>query len=49
MRNNHQEIYPDSLLAIFPFFHYPLYRFSLCCSIFIVVSVSVERFLAVTK
>lgn len=49
MRNNHQELYPDYLLGIFPYFHYPLYRLSLCCSIFIVVSVSVERFLAVTK
>ena len=26
IRNNHEEFYPDALLSIFPFFHYPLYR-----------------------
>ena len=26
VRNNHEELYPDNLLAIFPYFHYPLYR-----------------------
>ena len=25
VRNNHEEAYPDSLLTIFPYFHYPLY------------------------
>ena len=66
IRNNHAEAYPESLLAVFPYFHYPLYRLctkayiveyfncffirlSLCCSIFIIVSVTVERFLAVTR
>ena len=27
IRNNHAEAYPESLLAVFPYFHYPLYRF----------------------
>ena len=65
IRNNHQSFYPDTLLTIFPYFHYPLYRFvilnktlwfkqnfarlTLCCSIYMVVAVSVERFLAVTR
>ena len=49
VRNNHQEFYPEALLLIFPYFHYPLYRLSLCCSIFIVVSITVERFLAITR
>lgn len=49
IRNNHADAYPESLLAVFPYFHYPLYRLSLCCSIFIIVSVTVERFLAVTR
>ena len=49
VRNNHQEFYPQALLLIFPYFHYPLYRLSLCCSIFIVVSITVERFLAITR
>ena len=26
VRNNHDDFYPDALLSIFPFFHYPLYR-----------------------
>ena len=26
VRNNHEEVYPDALLTIFPYFHYPLYR-----------------------
>ena len=26
IRNNHEEAYPDTLLSIFPYFHYPLYR-----------------------
>ena len=26
VRNNHEEYYPDWLLTIFPYFHYPLYR-----------------------
>jgi len=49
VRNNHAEAYPEALLSVFPYFHYPLYRLSLCCSIFIIVSVTVERFLAVTR
>jgi len=49
IRNNHEDYYPEALLAVFPYFHYPLYRLSLCCSIFIVVSITIERFLAVTK
>ena len=28
VRNNHQESYPHFLLSTFPYFHYPLYRYS---------------------
>ena len=26
IRNNHADVYPDTLLYSFPYFHYPLYR-----------------------
>ena len=26
VRSNHEKFYPEALLAIFPYFHYPLYR-----------------------
>ena len=40
-------LYPDFLLAAFPFFHFPLYRVTLCASIYMTVAVAVERYLAV--
>ena len=64
IRNNHEEAYPDTLLSIFPYFHYPLYRWvhlmngypmlpffrlSLCVSIYLIVAITCERYVAVTK
>ena len=61
VRNSFVEHYPHWLLHIFPFTHYPLYRYSrvrdqspqtflrisMCGSIFLVVSVAIERHSAV--
>ena len=33
----------------FPLLHYPLYRVSICGSIFLIIGVSVERYLAVCR
>ena len=40
-------LYPNWLLPLFPYTHYPLYRTSLACSVFLVVSVALERHAAV--
>lgn len=40
-------LYPSWLLAAFPFFHFPLYRVTLCASIYMTVAVAIERYLAV--
>jgi len=49
VRNNHGDFYPDSLLSIFPYFHYPFYRLSLCVSIYLIVAITCERYMAVTR
>ena len=46
-RNSFSSFYPDGMLKIFPYFHYPFYRITLCASIYMVVSVAIERYLAV--
>jgi len=43
VRNSFIEHYPQWLLQTFPYTHYPLYRISMCSSIFLVVSVAIER------
>ena len=35
------------MLLAFPYFHFPLYRVTLCASIYMTVAVAVERYLAV--
>ena len=42
-----RKYYPHFLLMIYPWFHYPLYRITLVGSIYMVISTSVERYLAV--
>ena len=42
-----RQYYPHFLLMIYPWFHYPLYRITLVGSIYMVISTSVERYLAV--
>ncbi|XP_023327385.1 FMRFamide receptor [Eurytemora carolleeae] len=49
LRNNFESSYPDLLLHIFPFFHYPMYRMSMCASIFLLIGTGVERYLAVCR
>jgi len=48
-RNSFGELYPSHLLHIFPYIHYPFYRISLCASIFLIISVAIERYLAVCR
>ena len=38
-----------NLLYFFPLLHYPLYRMSICSSIFLIIGVRVERYLAVCR
>jgi len=47
IRNSFVSYYPQWLLFIFPYFHYPLYRISLCCSICLIISMAIERHSAV--
>jgi len=49
VRNSFGELYPAHLLHIFPYIHYPFYRISLCASIFLIISVAIERYLAVCR
>jgi len=49
VRNSFGELYPSHLLHIFPYIHYPFYRISLCASIFLIISVAIERYLAVCR
>ncbi|XP_059079572.1 uncharacterized protein LOC131877799 isoform X2 [Tigriopus californicus] len=46
-RNSFPSLYPQILLQVFPWFHYPLYRITLCASIYMVIGVAIERYLAV--
>jgi len=49
MRNSYQEYYPTYLLLIFPYLHYPLYRITLVSSIYLMLSVAMERYTAVCR
>merc|ERR1711953_1246852 len=49
VRNSFGEFYPVHLLHIFPYVHYPFYRISLCISIYLLVGVGIERFIAVCR
>jgi len=49
IRNNWQSSYPEVLMQIFPVFHYPFYRITMCSSIFLVMGTAVERYLAVCR
>jgi len=49
VRNNFELSYPQVLMRIFPFFHYPFYRITMCSSIFLVMGTAVERYLAVCR
>jgi len=49
VRNSFGELYPAHLLHVFPYIHYPFYRISLCASIFLIISVAIERYLAVCR
>ena len=47
IRTSFRKLYPNFLMMIFPWFHFPLLRITLVGSIYMVISVSVERYLAV--
>jgi len=49
VRNSFGEFYPVHLLYIFPYIHYPFYRISLCISIYLMIGVGIERFIAVCR
>eukprot|EP00092_Neocalanus_flemingeri_P014437 GFUD01015576.1.p1 GENE.GFUD01015576.1~~GFUD01015576.1.p1 ORF type:complete len:498 (+),score=105.88 GFUD01015576.1:152-1645(+) len=49
VRNSFGDFYPVQLLQIFPYIHYPFYRISLCASIYLIISVAIERYLAVCQ
>jgi hypothetical protein len=49
LRNNLEDSYPAFLLHLFPHFHYPVYRITMCCSVFLVMASAVERYLAVCR
>ena len=42
-----EEFYPGALLGVFPWFHYPFYRVTLVCSIYMIIAVAIERCFAV--
>ena len=46
-RASWEEYYPNALLIIFPWFHYPFYRITLVCSIYMMIAVAIERCFAV--
>eukprot|EP00095_Tigriopus_kingsejongensis_P006395 maker-scaffold117_size339417-snap-gene-2.23 protein:Tk06395 transcript:maker-scaffold117_size339417-snap-gene-2.23-mRNA-1 annotation:"uroporphyrinogen decarboxylase" len=46
-RNSFPSLYPQTLLRVFPWFHYPFYRITLCASIYMVIGVAIERYFAV--
>ena len=47
IRTSWEDLYHDNLLYIFPWFHYPFYRITLVCSIYMMIAVAIERFFAV--
>jgi len=49
VRNSFGDFYPVHLLHIFPYIHYPFYRISLCASIYLMMSVAIERYIAVCR
>ncbi|XP_023326789.1 G-protein coupled receptor daf-37 [Eurytemora carolleeae] len=49
IRNNFEASYPELLLQVFPYFHYPLLRVTLCASIFLLIGTGIERYLAVCR
>jgi len=49
VRNSFGEFYPVHLLYLFPYIHYPFYRISLCISIYLMIGVGIERYIAVCK
>jgi len=49
IRNNFDDFYPNFLTRIFPVFHYPFYRITMCSSIFLLMGTAVERYLAVCR
>ena len=51
IRNNHGDAYPESLLAVFPYFHYPLYRFLIDknCNLLFIMSFLDSVFVALSS
>ncbi|XP_023347490.1 FMRFamide receptor [Eurytemora carolleeae] len=49
VRNSFDSLYPQLFLVLFPYIHYPLYRISLCASIYLIIGVAIERYLAVCR
>ena len=46
-RNAFSVLYPYFLRVSFPWFHYPFYRITLVISIYMMVAIAIERYLAV--
>lgn len=49
VRNSFMDYYPQYFLVLFPYIHYPLYRITLCASIYLIIGVAIERYLAVCR